>query len=139
MKAFCLDNQSIPVNPQTRNPQIKVRQLRYSGRSSVDQGIPLLRIKTLLESSPLRSRILVGTWAVCFRYTVFSSIDIQLTVSGYSVTTQDFKVDYRSAACMGHGPCTKNFRTRAARDERAPPRGKRPVRRMRGGGCVMLL
>ena len=50
-----------PISPSlpTKISPAKIRRLKTSGKHSTDMRIPPLKMKVLLESDPLKSRILV--------------------------------------------------------------------------------
>ena len=53
------------ANPQTGNPQTKNRRPQFSGKFPVDLGVPPLETTNeMLESNPLKSRVLVCGLAV---------------------------------------------------------------------------
>ena len=58
------EGQRAKASLHTRRLQAKIRRLRLSANATISLGIPPLKTKIMLESNPLKSRILVRRLAV---------------------------------------------------------------------------
>ena len=85
-----------------RSSLLKFVDSRYSGKSHMDLGIPPFKIKIMLESNPLKSRILVRKLAVQQRCVYFPCLRVHPYACKYALV-RDAWWAFARALCIKNG------------------------------------